>query len=392
MPTDIYTLPPQPQENQEENNNQSSNTYSLDAHLNDIDAARQQQLLDVDEQQRILNEEFSNYKDPYEALLATKQRTQLIDPRREKARRAVSSLYDALQLIGTFAGMGGFSGGTATPPAPQLASASAKAATAAEQLRLRQQQLDDDLNRSIDNIRQRQATANQQRLRDFNNAAIKLDSRHQAINREADRRRDKAIADDNRRKAAIEKELNKETSSYGNDILINGLFYTIPKNYETMFQAEVADLVDDAGIDYRQYTENAKRSKGQIYRSIIKNILEGNYSVPYNYVQRAKNIVKKFTKQEINIPIYEDNVNNTNSVLMNTENKRGSINRELLFELYKQAHISGHTYAKNFELFLEDFNNPSFTRKFSINYINNFGPFGDLTDANRLYNAIYNFD
>ena len=309
MPTDIYTLPPQPQENQEENNQEKSTPYSLDAHLNDIDAARQQQLADIDRQQRILNEEFSNYKDPYEALLATKQRTQLIDPRREKARRAVSSLYDALQLIGTFAGMGGFSGGTATPPAPQLASASAKAATAAQQLQQRQQQLDADLNRSIHDIRQRQATANQQRLRDFNNASIKLDTQRQAINREADRRRDKAIADDNRRKDNFNRMVAQEryrnyraaqraytgsgkSSDYEGLITdySNGDTFTLRRKDKDAFLTDMKDLVVAAGIDIDGY----KGSEVSKYAAVLSALIFRNNDYETDVINEALDIFYRF--------------------------------------------------------------------------------------------------
>lgn len=317
MPTDIYTLPPQQQEKQEENqqdNNQSSNTYSLDAHLNDIDAARQQQLADIDRQQRILNEEFDNYKDPYEALLATKQRTQLIDPRRERARRIISSLYDSLQLIGAFAGMGGFSRGTATPPAPQLASASAKAATAAQQLRQRQQQLDDDLNRSIHDIRQRQATANQQRLRDFKNAALSLDTRRQTINREADRRRDKAIADDNRRKDNYKRMVIQEknrnyraaqrayTAGSGKSTDPEGLitdYYTgntfaLRKEDKNAFLTDMKDLVNYANIDM----SGLKGSELTNYAATLSTLLYRDTGHGSDVIERAWDIFYRFFDPE----------------------------------------------------------------------------------------------
>lgn len=313
MPTDIYTLHPQQQDNQEENNNQSSNTYSLDDHLRDIDATRQQQLDHIDRQQRILNEEFDNYKDPYEALLATKQRTQLIDPRRERARRIISSLYDSLQLIGAFAGMGGFSGGTATPPAPQLASASAKAATAAEQLRQRQQQLDDELNRSILNIRQRQAAANQQRLRDFKNAALALDTRRQNINQEANRRRDKAIADDNRRKDNFNRMVAQERyrnaraaqraytgsgKSPDYEGLItdysNGDTFTLRRKDKDAFLTDMKDLVVAAGIDIDGY----KGSEVSKYAAVLSALIFRNNDYEADVINEALDIFYRFFDQE----------------------------------------------------------------------------------------------
>ena len=320
MPTDIYTLPPQQQEKQEENqqdNNQSSNTYSLDAHLNDIDAARQQQLADIDRQQRILNEEFDNYKDPYEALLATKQRT---------------------QLIGAFAGMGGFSGGTDTPPAPQLASASAKAATAAQQLRLRQQQLDDDLNRSIHDIRRRQAAANQQRLRDFKNAALSLDTRRQTINREADRRRDKAIADDNRRKDNFNRMVAQERyrnyraaqraytgsgKSPDYEGLItdysNGDTFTLRRKDKDAFLTDMKDLVVAAGIDIDGY----KGSEVSKYAAVLSALLFRNNDYEADVINEALDIFYRFFDPK-NFKKTSDNNNSNNKLGWGTSNNNNT--------------------------------------------------------------------
>lgn len=113
------------------------------AQLDAIDADRQAADQAAIERQKLLAEELSNATNPYDALKAAVQRTRVADPQKLKSQKAMASLYDTLQVLGTFFAMGG-AGSHATPPAPQLASARLRADSLADKLYALQQKYDND--------------------------------------------------------------------------------------------------------------------------------------------------------------------------------------------------------------------------------------------------------
>ncbi len=114
---------------------------SYQAQLDAIDADRRAADEAVLQRQKLLADELAKATNPYDALKATVQRTRVADPKKLKAQRAISSLYDTLQVLGTFFAMGG-AAPNATPPAPQLSPARLEADSIADRLYALQQKYD----------------------------------------------------------------------------------------------------------------------------------------------------------------------------------------------------------------------------------------------------------
>lgn len=379
----IYTindeLTPQPVTTVADN---TSATPDLQQQLGALEAQRQADLDHINRNYQDLNQEYDDQLDIIDNLHKTVSRRKVVDPRAVQARQALGSLYDTIQLIGSAASMAG----KTTPPAPQLTSAQAQQNTIADRLYAAQQQADQDYATQLRLITQRQQQARADIAKQRRQSKTEADRMRLNTNKHYDTQATRILEGERDRQ---EREENTKEDvfkkSYGDFFTVGDSAYFIPKKYESSFQIEMADLIDDNNIDFSEFSSNSRTPLATQYRRALRYILSNRYpNLSYEAITRARRILNKYATP------YIDFDNNDLDFQLASREKSANYNRDLLFELYKQAHLSGYDYAPNFVDFVSEFADENFGKRFATDYIYNFGAFGDLTDPLSLYKAIYN--
>ncbi|MEE0961710.1 MAG: hypothetical protein U0L54_04105, partial [Bacteroidales bacterium] len=134
--------------------------------LQQLETDNTNRVIEINEVYDTLINNLHNTQNPYQALQDTIKARQIHNPRATKARQAIGSLYDALQILGTATAMG--SQRMATPPSPQLSSAAEKQNNYA--LHMKQLQLNEDNNHRsrVDNINRLSAQFDFEKQKELN--------------------------------------------------------------------------------------------------------------------------------------------------------------------------------------------------------------------------------
>lgn len=285
--------------------------------LQQLDTDNTNRVSEINEVYNTLINNLNNTQNPYQALQETIKARQIHNPKATKARQAIGSLYDALQILGTATAMG--SQRMATPPSPQLSSAAEKQNNYA--LHMKQLQLNEDNNHRsrVDNInrlsaqfdfekqkelnrlqqQQQQHLGNQQRL--YSTERNKLITAYEKRNSDAAN----AIMRYNNSQNRKGNNSNGSSSTAKKEFTWDNITYTIPREREDDFNARVARLAKDSGISIYSIGYDTKLSGTKlsfnILRAILNNDIEG--LKPKN-ISEAENILNTYftSKQQNTTP------------------------------------------------------------------------------------------
>lgn len=198
---------------QEDKQENEKKVFSVNEQVESINTELNSEISELDKRIETIKNEFKNNENPYDALIASQKKTQVTDPKRERAARTMSTLYDALQIIGSFAGMGGFSGGrSATPAAPQLASATGIYNTYRNKREAEQQQADSSYTNTVNRLKQLQQEWNDREKNRYDVLLSDIEKQKKDAKHRANTRIDRIHEDERNRQAALER-LKEELKS-----------------------------------------------------------------------------------------------------------------------------------------------------------------------------------
>lgn len=307
----IYTiedeLTPQPVTTDVDN---TSTTPDLQSQLGALEAQRQADLEHINRNYQDLNQEYDDELDIIDNLHKTVSRRKVVDSRAVRARQALGSLYDTIQLIGSAASMAG----KTTPPAPQLTSAQAQQNTIADRLYAAQRQADQDYAKQLQYITRQQQQARADIAKQRRQAKTEADRMRLNTNKHYDTQATRILEGErnrqNRTRIAIERNATaiKQTNirAYGGggsgtnkyDLFdFDGNSYRLPANMRKDFSSAVGNLVNNSDNaiypeDFTRY--GAKLSGTALHMAILRAVLNGDIQVNANTYQDALDIFETY--------------------------------------------------------------------------------------------------